>query len=168
MGDEMENKRIDDIILSMESKYPKSTETEKTVKELYEKIMKLNNSILTKGKLQCKSEYEELSKYATINADGLDIKPNADENALQKSVESFQNCIHAKNTDFTNELQNLDSDFIKNNEELNSCIDRSALNSKVKSNADLENSFYNCFKIFEGSYSSIAQKYNNSINKFDI
>ena len=168
MGDEMENKRIDDIIQSMESKYPKSAETERTVKELYEKIMKLNSSILSKAKLQCKTEYEELSKYATVNADGMDVKPNADEKALQKSVESFQSCIQSKNSEFTTVIQNIDSDFMKNSEDLNSCINDSALNSKTKSNTDLESSFYSCFKNFEANYSTIAQKHDKSLNKFNI
>lgn len=168
-SEEIELERINKILISMESKYPKNTKTEQNLKELNTKITKLYNKLLKNSiEIHCKSEYENLSKYADINENGIDVKPDAEENIVMTTYKNFQNCFQSKNSELTKLTQNLENDFNLNNEELDSCVNRSSLNSTVKSNADIENSIYECLKSFEGNYLKIAINYNAQMNNFDI
>ena len=161
--------RINNILLSIESKHPKNIETEKNLEEIHTKITNIYEKGLKESKeIYCKDQYNTLSKYAIIHENGIDIKPNTPSDLLTESLENFQNCFQEKNNELTKITQNLGKDSIYNEEELFSCMDRATLDSKTKETIEIENLLTVCFKNFEENYSKIAKNYNNQIDKLNI
>ena len=163
--DEKEQQRLGNIYNSAGAKYPKNPETEKNVNKLYDVIEKLNSKMIENSRNLCKEEYEDLSNYATINSLGMEIKPNADENKLQGSLEKYQLCVESNNKNLVGELQKFDYDFADLSADLNNCLDGTAVNSKAKSDNEIEKSMFDCFKRFEDIHQKLTFKYTESFSK---
>ena len=168
MQDQREEERIKEIYVMASQKYPKNPETEKNEKKLYEIIRKINGKILESGKNLCKSQYENLLQYASISIEGLDVKPNADERKMQESLEQFQICIEDENKEIIPRLQQIDNDMFNLTEELNGCLDKTFVNSKEKSDSEIEKRMFDCLRKFEDQNNNFSRKSFDSLNKFNI
>ena len=168
MQDQREEERIKEIYVMASQKYPKNPETEKNEKKLYEIIRKINGKILESGKNLCKSQYENLLQYASISNEGLDVKPNADERKMQESLEQFQICVEDENKEIITHLQKFDNDMSILSLELNGCLDKTVVNSKEKSDSEIEKGMLDCFRKFEDQNNNLLRNSFNSLNKLNI
>lgn len=168
MTDQKEHIRVDNIYLSAGKKYKKNPETEKNTKILFNIISKANNKMFINSKDHCKAENEELSKYAVIKKEGLDIKPNVDVNLLYKSSEKFQLCVEDANKEIVSQLNKYNKDFSGISDDLKDCLDNTAKDSKAKSDDEIESEMYECFRKFEFNHLKLSGKYIDTLNKLDI
>lgn len=166
--DEKERERIEQILNKIEKEYPRNMETESIIQDTFKKINLADKALIKSSFQVCKSETEELTKYASFNDKmGLEMKDNIDERKFEESLKKWQGCLQSKYKDFTEVLLTMDKEFNLNNNAINNCIEDCASDSSKKNNEVIENCIRNCMQKHENSYNTIIKKYNNIFKDYE-
>ncbi len=166
--DERENQRIEQLLKKVEESYPKNMETENYIQEIFKKITKIDKAIIKSSKEVCKTETEELLKYASFNDDmSLDLKDNVNEEKFEIILKNWQKCLQDKNKDFSQTLHLMDTEFNINNQKLNKCSEECVGDSLSKTNLQLETCFKDCLIKHERIFSEVTKKYDDSFKTFE-
>ena len=165
--DPKEQQRLDNIYNSITQKH-QNPEIEKNLLKLEDAVGNLNNKMMERSKAVCKAEYDDLSNYASLDSFGLDVKPNVDEAKLQASLERFQICFEDKNKETIGKLKEFDNEFQNSSNVIRDCFERIAVNSKAKSDIEIERGWSDCLKKYEEIHNNFTTKYIDSFNKMNI
>ena len=166
--EEKEIQRIQQIIDKMEQEYPKNMQTEAFIQDTFVRISNMDKAIIKSSFQICKSETDELNKYANFNGQmALEMKENIDERKFEESLKKWQSCLQLKHQDFAQTLHTMDREFYDNNNKMNKCVDDCAANSTSKSDQDMEKCIRTCMLNHESVFNEITKKYNSTFKDYE-
>lgn len=158
--DKNEINRVQELIKRIEKDFPKNKNFEVFLRQLFDKVTNIDKVSFDRTKDICKNETEDLQKYADFNDEKLiEPKKNVNQKLFDESFSKFQKCFQNANKELSEVLQGFDEQLSNNQEMLGECINKCAVNSKSKSDSDIEKCITHCFDSFEGKYESFAKEY---------